>query len=137
MKMTREKHLDYMVKMAPFLLAAVVIQSYIYSRFFEPALARDIGILLAIGTSLILGAFYAHDHFHQVLLKDNYLHIQVKPLKYQEEILYRNITGYQVKNSRHGYGNVTLHLKEGHSVNIYYLDDVEGFIQTIKKKQVA
>lgn len=137
MKMTREKHLGYMVKMAPFLLAAVVIQSFLYSHFFEPALARDIGIFLAVGTSMILAAFYAHDHFHQVLLKENYLEIQVRPLKYQEEILYRNIVSYEVVHHKSGFSNVKLHLKHGEPVKIYYLDNADEFIHTIKKKQAA
>jgi hypothetical protein len=135
MKMTREKHLDYMVKMAPFLFFAVVIQIFVYAQFFEPVLIREIGIFLSVGSALILAGFYAHDYFHQVLFQPNYLEIRVSPLRYREEILYRNITGYELKNSKHGFGNVTLHLKEGHKVNIYYLDDTEGFVHQIKRKQ--
>lgn len=137
MKMTREKHLEYMVKMAPFLFFAVVIQIFVYAQFFEPVLIQEIGIFLSVGSALILAAFYAHDHFHQVLLKENFLEIRISPLNYQEEILYRNITSYEVTHHKSGFSNVKLHLRDGAPVRLYYLDDAEGFIHAIKKKQAA
>ena len=135
MKMTREKHLDYMVKMAPFLFLAVVAQIFIYAHFFEPILAKEISIFLSVGTSLILGAFYAHDHFHQVLLQPNYLEIQVKPFKYREEILYRNIVGYEITRHPKGFSNIKLMVKNGAPIRLYYVDDGDEFIHTLKKKQ--
>lgn len=135
MKMTREKHLDYMVKMAPFLFFAVVIQIFVYAQFFEPILARDISIFLSVGTALILAAFYAHDHFHQVLFQPNYLEIRVNPLKYREEILYRNIIGYEITHHPRGFSNVKLLIKNGDPVKLYYIDNGEDFIHTLKKKQ--
>jgi len=137
MKMTREKHLEYIVRMAPLLIIAVALQVYVYAQFFEPVEAREIGIFLAIGTALILGSFYAYDHFHQVLFKENYLQIQVKPLKYQTEILYRNIVGYEITHHPSGFSNVKLLLKHGEPVKLYYLDNGDDFIHAIKKKQAA
>lgn len=124
-----------MIKLAPYLMVAIVIQTYIYSRFFPGPMAQDIGVFLAVGVALILVGFYAYDHFHQVQLKENYLEIRVRPLQYQEEILYRNITAYEIIPTRHGFSNVKLHLREGHAVKIYYLDDAERFVQWIERKQ--
>lgn len=135
MKMTREKHLEYMVKMAPFLFFAVVIQIFAYAQFFEPVMARDIGIFLSVGTALILAAFYAHDHFHQVLFQPNFLEVKVGPLKYREEILYRHITGYEITNHPGGFSNIKLLKKDGSSIRLYYIDNGEEFIHTLKKKQ--
>lgn len=137
MQITREKHVNYMVKLAPYLMVAIVIQSYLYSRFFPGPVAQDIGIFLATGVAMILAGFYAYDHFHQVQLKENYLEISIRPLKYQEEILYRNIESYEIMPTRNGFSNVKLILRDGHAVKIYYLDDAENFIQWIKQKQQA
>lgn len=135
MQITREKHLQYMVKLIPYLIAAIVVQSYVYFHMFPQHLAQDITVFLGVGVALILLGFGAHDHFHQVKMKENYLEISVKPLKYQEEILYRNITAYEIIPTKHGFASVRLILKDGNAVKIYYLDDAENFIQKIKSKQ--
>jgi hypothetical protein len=135
MQLTREKHIQYMVKLAPYLLVAVIIQGYLYFHFFPRNLAHDITVFLSIGVAFILAGFCAYDHFHQVILRENYLEIAVRPLKYQEEILYRNIQAYEIIPTRHGFSSVKLFLKDGHAVKIYYLDDAEKFIHIIKKKQ--
>lgn len=135
MEITREKHQQYMVKLTPVLIAAIVIQSIIYYHFFPHDLAHDITIFLATGLTLILLFFTAHNHFHQVNLKENYLEIKISPLKYQEEILYRNITSYEIIPSRNGSSNVRLHVRDGRNFMIFYMDDAESFISQLKKKQ--
>lgn len=135
MDITREKHLSYMVKLAPYLMVAILIQSYLYSRFFPKLMAQDISLFLSVGVAMIMLGFYAYDHFHRVELRDNYLAISIKPLRYQEEILYRNIVAYEIMPTRHGFSNVKLILKDGYAVKIHYVDDAERFIQLIKKKQ--
>lgn len=136
MQITREKHLQYMVRLVPYLIAAIALQGYLYFHFFPQSLAHDITIFLSIGVALILGSFCAHDHFHQVTIRENYLEIAVRPLKYQEEILYRNITAYEIVPTKHGFSSVKLFLKDGNAVKIYYVDDAERFINIIKKKQI-
>ncbi len=135
MQMTREKHLQYMVKLVPYLIGAIVLQSYLYFQFFPRDLAHDITVFLSIGVAIILAGFCAHDHFHQVTIRENYLEIAVRPLKYQEEILYRNITAYEIIPTKHGFSSVKLFLRDGNAVKIHYLDDADRFIHIIKKKQ--
>lgn len=135
MRLTREKHLSYMVKLAPLLLLAVVLQSYLYSQFFPQDLARDIGIFLSVGVALILLGFLSYDHFHQVLLAENTIEVSIHPLRYQESILYRSIVAYEVISNRYGFSQVKLELKNGEKIVLRHLDDGEKLIQWIVQKQ--
>lgn len=133
MEITREKHWQYMTKLTPILAVAVVIQSYLYFRYFPHDLAQDITVFLGIGLSMILGFFGLHNHFHQVELKPNYLRISIKPLKYEEEIVYRDVTGYEVTPSKHGFSTLKLELKDGRSLKIFYVDEVDRIVSNLKK----
>ena len=137
MQISREKHLQYMVKLVPYLVGAIAVQSYLYFQFFPRDLAQDITIFLTIGVALILAFFMAHNHFHQVEFKENFLEIRIKPLKYQEEILYRNIISYEITPTRHGFATVKLVTKDGKAIQIFYMDDAERFVHGIKKKQAG
>lgn len=137
MQISREKHLQYMVKLVPFLIGAIALQSFVYYRYFPSHLAQDITIFLTIGMALILAFFMAHNHFHQVEFKENFLEIRIKPFKYQEEILYRNIISYEITPTRHGFATVKLTTKDGQAIKIFYMDDAENFIHGIKKKQAG
>lgn len=135
MKITREKHSLYMSRLAPLLFLAVVIQSYLYFKFFPAHLAQDITVFLGVGVALILAFFMAHNHFHQVEFRPNYLEIRIPPLKYKEEILYAHIVDMEVKRTRFGFGNVKLYLKDEDVMKIFYVDNAEGFVQMIREKQ--
>lgn len=136
MEITREKHLQYMTKMTPILVAALAFQSVVYFHFF-PALAQDVTIFLSVGLILIIGFFNLHNHFHQVTLKENYVQIKIKPLKYQEDIVYRNITKFDLIPSKHGFSNLRLHVRDGRSFMLFYVDEADKIVSKLKEKQAA
>lgn len=134
MEITREKHLDYMVRLMPILLLAYLAQILLYLKFAPRQLAIDISVFLAVGLVLIALAFALYDHFHTVLLHRNHLEIKFPIFKYHEEILYQNIQSIEIKATRHAYYNVKLYLRDGQELRLYYLDDVQELKRCIKNR---
>lgn len=132
MRITREKHLSYITRLMPFLILAYIGQSYLYLKFAPRHLAVDVSLFVGVGIVLIALAFTLYDHFHKVTLHHNHLAISIEVLNYQEEILYGHIQSIEVEVSKHAYYNVTLNLRDGRSVKMYYLDDVQDLKHLVK-----
>lgn len=132
MRITREKHMAYIVKLMPFLLIALVAQCYVYMQWAPYDIALDISIFTGIGLVLTAAGFALYDHFHKVQLHRNHLVVKFALMNYEEEILYRNIQELDVEVTKQAYYNVRLTMKDGSSCKLYYLDDVQDLKSFIK-----
>ena len=132
MKISRDKHLAYVSRLMPFLLGAYVLQTIIYLNFAPRAIVVDVMIFQAIAIVLTALCFVLYDHFHIVKLHRNHLVVGFDLANYKEEILYRNISAFKVEVTKYSYYNVTLDLRDGSTIKLYYLDDVEDLKQMIR-----
>lgn len=130
MKLTRDKHLSYLVSLMPWLILALGLQCYAYLQWAPREIAIDVTIFMGIGLILATGLFAGYDQFHQIQLHRHHMHI--KFLDIDEEILYRNIQFIDIEESRHGFYNVLLTLKDGTEYKLWYLDDISGLQSSVK-----
>lgn len=135
MQITRYHHLRYIAKITPFLLLLYVIQVYLYRRFAPPHMASDIGLFLGVGLALIILCFSFYDQHHKVIFRENYLEIRFDLLGMKEEILYRNIVQSEITKKKDFYGHIILHLLDGSTFRLYYVDSPEFIIDMIEKRK--
>jgi uncharacterized membrane protein YczE len=132
MKITREKHLNYIGNLMPYLFMAYVVQCFLYLQFAPRELAMDVSLFLGIGIVLIALCFATYDQLHSVHLYKHHLLITIDLIKYREEILYSHIHDIAVNSSSHAFYNITLTLWDGRRVRLYYLDDVDELKRNIR-----
>lgn len=132
MRITREKHLAYITGLMPYLFLAYGLQVWLYLKLAPREVAIDVSLLMGVGLAILALCYALYDHYHQVILHRHHLIAGFDWPNYREEILYRNITSMEIKPNRHAFYNVTLHLRDGRSLTLYYLDDVEELKQLIR-----
>lgn len=132
MRITREKHLNYLTRLMPFLFGAYILQCYLYLQWAPRDLALDVALFMGIGIVLVSLGFAFYDQIHTVKLHRHHLVISIDLIKYKEEILYSHIQHIKVNPSSHAFYNVTLTLRNGETHKLYYLDDVEELKQHIR-----
>lgn len=132
MRITREKHLNYITHLMPYLFLAYVVQCFLYLQLAPRELALDVSLFLGIGIALTAIGFAVYDQLHTVQLHRHHLLISIDLIKYREEILYSHIHDIQVITSPHAFFNVILTLQDGRKLRLYYLDDVEELKRNIR-----
>lgn len=136
MQITRHNHVRYMAKITPFLLVLYVIQAMLYNHFAPPDMTSDINVFLGVGLALIILCYSFYDHHHKIIFRENYLEVSFELLRIKEEILYRNIQYIEITSRKKFYGNITLHLVDGSTSQLYHVDSPELIMEFIEKKKI-
>jgi hypothetical protein len=131
MNITRENHLRYMARLAPFLVVGLVIQTYLYRLFVPQEMATDVSIFVGALLSLMLIGFYVYNEFHKVKVHANYLELRFDLLGHHQEIIFKNIIEADIDKSRHGYANLKFTMKDGSTHRILYIDQGSELYETI------
>lgn len=131
-QITREKHLDHMVRVVPLIFLGYAIQAYFLSSM---STAIGTGAVLALGGGLaaMIGLFVFHDVTHEVSFYSD--HLTVRFLGREKNIFYVDIQ--QVRNSQSGESFSHLHLFHGrHRTRLFFVDEadkVQAFIEDRKR----
>jgi hypothetical protein len=83
--LTREKHLDHMVKVIPFIVLMFGIQGYVLTKIHEGLGGAAIFVLAGCLVSMIT-AFITYDVKHQVTFLES--HLEINFLGLRKKILY-------------------------------------------------
>ena len=134
MTITRDNHHRYMTKLAPLMVVALIIQTLIYQRFVPQEMATDVSIFVGAGLIMMLVAFYVHNEYHRVHIRENYLELKFDLLNYHQEILYRNISEIDMDKTKHGYSNIRITLKDGSIHRIFYIDQGDVLYKTVLER---
>jgi hypothetical protein len=127
--LSREKHLDHMVRVVPFIVFCYAIQSYvIYQISPTPFSQVSLSVLGGFLACMIAG-FITYDVKHQVVFFEDHLH--VKFLMFSKRISYNDITEINVKDPGETFSNLTLRTPRG-KMTFYFIDDAEKLKEWIE-----
>lgn len=133
--LTREKHLDHMVKVVPFLVLMFGIQSYILTKIHEglggPAIFVLAGCLITMITAFIL-----YDVKHQVLF--NEADFEIKFLGLSKKISYSEVLSVHVSESQQTFASVQIRTLQGKHT-FYFVDDadtIKAFLDSQKDPEI-
>lgn len=135
MIITRENHAHYMGKLAPFLLAVYLLQTWFYSRLLSPTWAYDISVFLGIGLILIVAAFLAHDYCYVATLGEREIGFKLRPFPYERALAYREIDEVKVIPTRLPFAHIRLTTDEGRNIWLYNVDNAHQVARTIEERR--
>lgn len=132
--LTREKHLDHMVKVVPFIALMFGIQGYVLTKIHEGMGGVAIFILAGCLISMIT-AFITYDVKHQVTFFES--HMEIKFLGLSKKILYTEILSVHISESNQTFASLHLRTKQGPH-RLFFVDDadaIKSFLESQNKQE--
>ena len=123
MKITRENHANFMIKVMPLLTIAYFIQAYFYLKYAPQPLAQDVVGCLGLALIGIFVYYSVYNRFHEVVLHSTYFEIRFAPLSIHQETLYREIVDVEIEDGKKSYHHVKIHLRSGEVLKLAHVDD--------------
>lgn len=133
MKITREKHLDHMVRVVPLIVMGYAIQCYIISGMNTSIGANSLLVLGGLLISMIAG-FIFYDMKHEVVLND--FSMTTSFLGMKKEIPYADIFEIQNSSPQHNFGTLLIRSKTG-KFKFYFVDEADKVKTMIDQKRLG
>ena len=132
-KLTREKHLDHMVRVVPFIVMGYAIQCYVLMQMSE---ALGVTSIFFLGACLIsmIGAFITYDVKHQVTFLEDRFEVQFLFLK--KTIYYSEITAVHISESKQTFASLKV-VSNKHTTAFYFVDDADRIKAYLEKDQIT
>jgi hypothetical protein len=130
-EISREKHLDHLVKVVPLIVLAYALQCYILFQMDGPVY---VGLLIALGGMLIMmimGLVF-YDVNHKVVLMEDRLEVSFKGNK--SVIAFHEIKLLEVHDPQESFGTVRIVTAKG-KVKFYFVDDAQKIKQWIDSRK--
>jgi hypothetical protein len=134
---TREKHLDHMVKVVPFIVCAYAIQCYFISSV-EPEVFAINGLFF-LGACLVamIAGFVVYDLTHVVKIEEESFSVSIAWINFNRTYQYQDVSSVQVSESSQSFATVTVILNGGKKINIFFADDADKIKKFIDEKRSA
>ena len=117
---TREKHLDHLVKVVPLVVVGYALQSYILFQL-KGDLAPEFITILGLALVAMISSFIIYDTNHQVKFSQDYLSISF--FFFHKVIPLDDIIQVQIAGSQNSFDMVMLHTMHYGKIRLYFVDD--------------
>jgi hypothetical protein len=121
-QVTREKHLDHMVKVVPLIALMFGIQGYILMKIHE-GFGGGAVFFLAGCLVFMITAFITYDVKHKVTFFED--HLEMSFLGLQKSLSYTDIISVHVSESKQTFATVLIRTKTGRHT-FFFVDDADG-----------
>lgn len=128
---TREKHLDHMVKVVPFIVFCYAFQCFIILKVSPTPISTISLSILGGFIALMISGFIFYDLKHKVCLNENHLSIN-----FMKEVLinYEDIIYIEVKDPGQTFSNLSIITASG-KYTFYFIDNAEKIRSAIESKR--
>ncbi len=117
---TREKHLDHLVRVVPLVVMGYALQCYLLFQL-KGALAPEFIMILGVALVLMISSFIIYDTNHKVIFGQDYLSISF--FLYHQVIPLDDIIQVHVAGSQNSFDRVMLHTHHYGKIRLYFVDD--------------
>lgn len=135
--MTREKHLDHMVRVVPFIVLCYAIQCYVIYQI-APDDFSTLGLSILGGfLAVMVGAFITYDLKHRVEFQAEKVHISF--LGAHKKISYEDIWSVEVGDPGENFSTLVI-TTQNKKHSFYFVDDAEkikSWIEAKKQKEIT
>lgn len=125
---TREKHLDHMVRVVPLLFFGYVIQVFFLSKM-QTALGMASLVFLGVSLASMIGLFVIYDLKHQVTLFEDRLEINF--FGFKKSIRYSEIDEIKASTPDESFSTILIR-HERKKTRIYFVDSSDEVIALVK-----
>jgi hypothetical protein len=133
-KISREKHLDHMVKVVPFIVTAYAIQCYFIMQMEPVGFAVNGLLFLGACLAAMIIAFITYDLTHVVTFHENDLTISVSWLRFQQSIQYHDILKIEVHEPGQSFSTLKIVTKNRKKFEFYFIDDADKIKTWLEQK---
>jgi hypothetical protein len=124
-QLSREKHLDHMVRVVPFIVGAYLLQCYMVMQIGGSSVARNGIFFLGAALALMILSFIVYDLTHRVTLYDNFLKIEVKWLHFEKIISYQEIKEIKVSDPDQTFSQLRIQTHKDQKITFYFIDEAD------------
>jgi hypothetical protein len=124
-QITRENHLNHMVKVAPLIVFIYAIQCYFVQQSSLDLFKTNTLVVLGISLVLMIMGFITYDLTHSVIFEERTLFISVNWLGYEKRLLYDDLVDIRVTEVEQSFSNLILKTKSGKKYRFYFVDDAD------------
>ncbi len=124
-QISREKHLDHMVRVVPFIVGAYLLQCYMIMQLGDNPIARNGIFFLGACLAAMISSFISYDLTHRVTLHEDFLMIEVKWLKFKKIVHYNEIIEINVSDPGQSFSQMTLKTVKGQRIKFYFIDEAD------------
>lgn len=132
--LTREKHLDHMVKVVPFIVLCYGIQSFTIMKIsptdFSSISLTILGCLLAF----MVAGFVFYDLKHKVVFEEDKLLVNF--LFFKKEVSYEKIWSIELKDPGQTFSTITFKTADGR-FSFFFVDDAEKIKAFVESKKIT
>lgn len=132
---TREKHLDHMVRVVPFIVTAYAIQCYFILQLDSQEFGINGLFVLAGMLIAMISSFITYDLTHTVKFQENSLTIAVGWMGYKKEIFYQELLEVEVSDPGQSFSTLQLKTKAGKKYGFYFIDDADKIKKWLEQKR--
>lgn len=132
---TREKHLDHMVKVVPLIVSAYAIQCYFISSMSEAGFAIDGVIFLGACLIMMIVAFVTYDLTHIVKVEEEGISISVGWLGHHKFISYQDLSSIQVSEPGQTFATLKITTLSGKKFRFYFVDEADKLKECLEQKR--
>lgn len=133
--LTREKHLDHMVRVVPFIVGAYALNCYMILQLGQADLLVNALLFLGAGLVLMISGFITYDLKHQVQFHESFLTISFSPFFYEKKLTYNEIKTVVAGEADQSFTTLTITTTNGKKYGFYFVDDAAKIIQWLEEKR--
>jgi hypothetical protein len=131
----REKHLQHLVNVAPFVAVAFVVQCYLLTYFFQDAPISHFALPLAISLSLMISGLVIYDSYHFLECHSDHFQLGFKFFNLKQQYFYHEISHVEVLEPEASFSSLVIHFITKNKKVIYFVDDAESVKKIIEGYQ--
>lgn len=132
--LSREKHLDHMVKVVPFIVFCYAIQSFAILKV-SPGEFSSISLSILGGfLACMISAFITYDLKHQVSFHHD--HFEMKFFMNHKTVHYDDIWSIEIKDPGQSFSTITFVTQDG-KMSFFFVDDAEKIKKFIESRKGA
>lgn len=131
-KITREKHLDHMVKVVPFIVGCYAIQCYVILHSAPNEFAKISLSILGGFLALMIAGFVTYDLRHEVEVSEEELKISF--FNKTKTIRFCDILSLEINEPGQSFSTLTLKTSHG-TYRLCFIDDAEKIKSWIEEKK--
>lgn len=129
---TREKHLDHMVKVTPFIVCGYFLQCYMITHLQLAGFATNTLFFLGFCLITMITGFVTYDLKHKVHFHEDVLEVHFFGKK---EISYSDIQSIEVSDEEQNFATLTIKCKDSKKYTFYFIDEADKIKAWLKEKK--
>ena len=134
---SREKHLDHMVRVTPLIFLGYGLQCYFLISMDQSGNISKHLLGLGLALALMIGIFLLHDVYHQVNFFDEHMESGWRFSGKKKTINYAEIVEVEISEKDQKFASLILRLGDNRKMTFYFVDSPDELKKWIEKQKLA